>query len=763
MHKLTHLIKELHRRSLWQVLGIFLAASWGVLQVVEVMTETVGLPDWTPSMAFVALLLGLPMVLATAFVQEGLPGAEPPRPSPAAQAVDPAAAGMDRPAPEPGSRMGQGLFTWKNALLGGLGAFTLLGISIVGYFIMWTTGIGPVGNLEAQGVFEEGEPVILADFDNLSNDASLDEVVTETLRVDLASSQAITLVPRARVADVLGLMQRDPAEPLTNDVAREVAIRSGVKAVVEGEVGAAGSGFILVARLIEAQTGSPIATFRRTADGPDDVIEAIDGLSQDIREKAGESLRTIKAEAALEDVTTSSIEALRDFTRAERLTDEGDFLQARALLIGAVELDPAFAMAWRKLSVVLQSAPGGPWTRVEAATRAWELRDRLTDLERANALAWYHRQVTGDQLAEIEAYELLLADYPDDPPALNNLAIAYSERGRHEDGIVLLERAVSGVGESGPAYVNLVSQYAYLDRVEDGWRVYERMLERYPARDTWPIWDRWYLQAVGGAWSASLESAEELLVSDGGPIWRSAGVWMMAISLASTGRVGEALDRLGDDLARATRDGRETEIQWQQRYRAGIRWLTLGADAARPELAEFIRSGGFEAISVGERDWSQTVEMLAALALLEEANQVLALWERDVGDVAGSRLREARRKVEAAALQDPASRAQALLELRDEMNCPVCFEWWLAELHEEAGDLDKAVEHYQAAISVAHGERNLFPLMRVIGHERLGRIHQARGDRPRSAAHFASFAAAWAEADPELQPRVRAAAAAGGA
>ena len=74
MNAIKQLIHEIHRRSLWQVLSIFVAASWGVLQVIEFVTETAGLPDWTPSMAVVLLLVGLPICLATAFVQEGMPG-----------------------------------------------------------------------------------------------------------------------------------------------------------------------------------------------------------------------------------------------------------------------------------------------------------------------------------------------------------------------------------------------------------------------------------------------------------------------------------------------------------------------------------------------------------------------------------------------------------------------------------------------------------------------------------------------------------------
>ncbi|NNL31509.1 MAG: hypothetical protein HKO77_10820, partial [Gemmatimonadetes bacterium] len=194
MDRLKKLIHEVHRRSLWQVLGIFLAASWGVLQVVEVLTETAGLPDWTPTMALVLLLLGLPICLATAFVQEGLPGdtsAAEPAPggasgadadvsgegAAAAAPVENLAAGtgsLDRPSTRPSKT--RRMLTWRNAILGGIGAFALLGFSLVAYFVMWSTGIGPVGNLQAQGLIDEGDPVLLADFENRSNDPTLGEV-----------------------------------------------------------------------------------------------------------------------------------------------------------------------------------------------------------------------------------------------------------------------------------------------------------------------------------------------------------------------------------------------------------------------------------------------------------------------------------------------------------------------------------------------------------------------------------------------------------
>ncbi|MGW8281912.1 MAG: hypothetical protein ACWGON_01320, partial [Gemmatimonadota bacterium] len=63
------LFEELHERSLWQVLGIYLAGSWLVLQVVDQLTESAGLPEWVPSFALVLLLIGLPIVVATAVLQ----------------------------------------------------------------------------------------------------------------------------------------------------------------------------------------------------------------------------------------------------------------------------------------------------------------------------------------------------------------------------------------------------------------------------------------------------------------------------------------------------------------------------------------------------------------------------------------------------------------------------------------------------------------------------------------------------------------------
>ena len=45
MSRLRSLIQEIHRRSLWQVLGIYLVGAWVPLQGVEALVSVLGLPS----------------------------------------------------------------------------------------------------------------------------------------------------------------------------------------------------------------------------------------------------------------------------------------------------------------------------------------------------------------------------------------------------------------------------------------------------------------------------------------------------------------------------------------------------------------------------------------------------------------------------------------------------------------------------------------------------------------------------------------------
>lgn len=748
------LLQEIHRRSLWQVLGVYLAGSWVALQVVEQLTNAAGLPDWVQPFALVLLVVGLPIVLATAFIQVGV--GTSPSPS-AGEDEDPGAA----PVPVvPLASEGAGrLFTWRNAVLGGVGAAVVLGIAVGAYFLMRTTGIGPAASLVAQGVIAEGEPVVLAEFENTSNDAALGGIVTEALRVDLGSAHAVSLVSGARVREALGRMARDPDEPLTASIAYEVAARDGIKAVIEGEVGSAGSGYILVARIGTAD-GTELATFRRTARTPDDLIPAIDGLSQDIREKAGESLLSIRAEEPLQEVTTSSLEALRKYAEAEEVEDRGEHLRAKALLEEALELDPEFAMAWRRLAVSTQDAGGTREEAIAASTRAYELRHRLTERERYIATAYYHDQVTGNHQEQEQAYRAVLEQYPDDGTALNNLSILLSDRGDFEGAVQLLTRAVSGPGATSSAFNNLVHYQARLGDV-DGARA---TLELISQRDVWWSFIRFMVASVGDARDEAHGIGAELLeLPEAPPDWRHFGLSMPGYIDVARGRIAEAREHFDQSAAAASADGMQDGVF------AGsldIVEAELMVDPEGPDgvrlLRDLLENSALEEVPATERDYGRFALLLARAGLPEAASAVIDDWEAAgsyASGLGGLRIDDVRDEIRALSRvsSDPAAGAEALRILRGQRNCPRCFARDVAGALDRAGDVEGAISEYELARSVPVGPAAWIAAVRSRASEDLGRLYESAGDPVAAAEHYRYFVHAWSEADARFQPRVEAA------
>ncbi len=761
MGRVRQLIREAHRRSLWQVLSVYLVASWMALQVVEIITESAGLPDWAQPFALMLLIIGLPIVLATAVVQEGVTGARREGPTDPGEGPDVLKKrGRDRKIGEdtsPGVR--HRLFTWRNAMAGGVAAFALLGILVAGYFVLWSTGIGPVGSLAAQGVFNEGDAVVLAQFENTSGDEALGDMVTEALRVDLGGSSVMTLVEPSRVRDALQRMGRAGDVVLDAELAREVAIRDGFKAVIHGTVGSAGTGYLFVASMQAAESGTVLASFREAARGPDEVIDAIDKLSQDIREKAGESLRVIKSEEPLEKVSTSSLEALRKYAEADRLSEQAEYSRAISALREAIDLDPAFAMAYRRLAVLLQNSGVSLSDQVDATTQAYELRDRLTERERYLAVAYYHNLVTLDLDAEIQAYETVLERFPDDRTSLNNLALALTAKGRLPEAIAALERAVNGPGASASAYTNLPGYLAQAGRHQEAQEALDRLQERYPGRALWMAWNGFLLSAYRGDAQATLKASADLLAlpeAQGG--WRAAGHLGSMVGAAMAGKFEEAKRHAADGVQEMEGMGDWSQVLFVGLSPVYLELLLGREEEAEQALARFPLDETMASISAAVRDYPTPVRLYAHLGKAAEVEEVLEEWAAaGVPSSSSPVFEEARRSAEAvlAGLSDPGEGLDGLNDLARELNCPGCFLWTRARFAEAANRWDEARDLLLASLQGGSDDFVGEAIQRILAHERLGRVYEALGDSAKARDHYATFAEYWSDADPDLQPRVQ--------
>jgi TolB-like protein len=264
----------------------------------------------------------------------------------------------------------------------------------------------------ARGAMAERERIILAEFDNATPDSTLGATVSQLLRIDLAESPVLSVYDQSQMTTVLQRMQLDPTTRVSFDVAKDIATREGLKAVLAGEVRPLGNGYVLSARLVNASTGEVLWAGRQDVAGADGLSAGIAQLSATLRERVGESLRSIRAAAPLDQVTTRSTEALRSYIEAERATNRGDENSAIALLERAIEQDSGFAMAWRRLGITLGNQARDTARRNLAFRRAFELRDRLSARERYLTEAAYSGWITRDTAATIAAYQAVLEKWP---------------------------------------------------------------------------------------------------------------------------------------------------------------------------------------------------------------------------------------------------------------------------------------------------------------------------------------------------------------
>ena len=279
--------------------------------------------------------------------------------------------------------------------------------------------------------FAAPQTVIVADVENRTADSTLGDLVSEALRTELQESKIVTVMTPGSIATALQRMQQSAATRVSAALAREIAVREGVPLVVEGRIQKVGSTYLVRAALIVPNDGAEQSAVQETAASEDSLIAAIGRLARRTREKLGESSASLTALPPMEDVTTNSLAALRKYTEAIRLSDgvrnRGDRNRQIELLESAVALDSNFAMAWRRLGVMLvageSDATSARRSRGTAAlTRAHALRDRLSPVERGLADAAFFALVENSPEKANAAYLTILGEQPGNRIALNNLA-----------------------------------------------------------------------------------------------------------------------------------------------------------------------------------------------------------------------------------------------------------------------------------------------------------------------------------------------------
>lgn len=326
----------------------------------------------------------------------------------------------------------------------------------------------------------EKDTVVLADFANTTGDPVFDGTLKQALAVDLEQSPFLRVVPPARVQQTLGFMGRQPNERLTTDLARDLCLRVGSKAMLSGSVASLGSQYVLTLNAINCQTGDSLAQEQEQAASKEQVLGALGVAVSKLRGRLGESLASIqKFDAPIEQVTTSSLEALKAFAMGNAEFEQGREMESLPFYRRAVELDPNFAYVYARMGVIYSNA-GENEKAIESTRKAYELRDRVSEREKLYITEHYYQTVTGEEDKEMEALELYGRTYPNDSVPSNNLAVGYEMEGDFAKAAEKARETIRIDPNSAGGYANLAYAYLGSNRPDEARQTLEQALVRLP-------------------------------------------------------------------------------------------------------------------------------------------------------------------------------------------------------------------------------------------------------------------------------------------
>lgn len=623
------------------------------------------------------------------------------------------------------------LLTWRGAMTGGALALGALVVGTGAFMTLRAMGVGPFATLVSSGALKARDKIVLADFANRTSDSTLALSITEALRTDLTESPVIRLAEGDEIASTLRLMERPPAQSIDAATARTIAVRLGAKAVLSGDVAPLGSGYVISARLFAVADGATLLAERETAADAAGIIPAVEALSRKLRERIGESLKTVRSGQPLEQVTTKSLAALQAYSEGRRLLLAG---QSGALqfLEQAVALDSTFGMAWRQIGVIWwnRRAVG----RANAAIRrAFALRDRMPPRESAHVTALYYNAVEDDLPKAIQAYERLLASWPDDITAINNLAVFYGTQGRDRDAADLYRRVLALRPDAGLYLDNLVQSLVTLDELDAADSLLDAWAKRQP--DSQPLqYDRFRLAAERGNFARAYAIVDSVGKDTPAFLRRAQDLYVRQ------GRVREARPPL-DPVTAAEVDAVLLDHQ----------------AAARQALDGIAATIPWDSFAVNDRPYGAVAQTYAIIGSPDRAEALLARQAREVpAEILRRDPRRAYAEARVALARGDAK--SALDDLRRAavlFRCHLCTRFDEGQAFEKLSEPDSAIAQYEHYVNGHDTDPENREFFLAAALRKLGEMYASKGERQKAVEYYGRLVKLWKDADPELQYVVR--------
>jgi len=557
-----------------------------------------------------------------------------------------------------------------------------------------------------------------------------------------------------KVQQMLALMGQPKDARVTPELAQQICERTASAMILEGSIASLGRQYVLGLRARNCTTGSILDQQQIQAARQEDVLDALSQIARRFRTMAGESPAMVEKHATLPEATTRSIEALKAYSIGVRTAVSSGHATAIPFFRRAVEIDPEFAMAHALLGLSY-SSDGESVLSAESTTKAWLLRDRVSDREAFFIDFVHDRQVTGNLEKAYQTLELWLQTYPrGDRPNPHGLLGGLSTHGtgRFERAIEASRKEIAIDPDSGMPYGNLAASYFLTGRFEEAEKTVQAAAQR--KLETPRLLVIGYNMAV---LKADQEHMDRAVASARGK--RRTEHWMaheQALAQARSGHLQEARRLSNQAMDRALQEGEREAAASYQAARAV--WEAVSGNAAEAKR---------NAEAALQLSRGRDVEYAAGLALglsgdSSRSGGLADDLEKRLPDdtfvkftyVAVLRGLDALGRGKPA---DSVERLQIALPYELAANGLNFVSIYLGGLHSAyvRGEALMAAKRYaEAAVEFQKilDHRGIVAIdpIGVLAHLQLGRVLALSGDKARAKAAYEAFLALWKDADADI-------------
>ncbi len=432
----------------------------------------------------------------------------------------------------------------------------------------------------ATGHAKKPVTVLVADFRNATSDPVFEGTLEPVLNVALEGASFITAYKRTQAHRIAGQL-KPGATQLDESLARLVAVREGVNVIVTGSIVREGDRYGITVKAIDSATGKPIVTRDARSLRKNAVLSSVGSLAAPIRRALGDATPESAQLAAAETFTTSSLDAAHAYSQAQDFLDQGKSGEAIQYYEKAVQLDQKLGRAYAGLAVASLNLK----RRTEADgyyKKSLALLDRMSERERYRTLGTYYAAFLRNYPQAIDSYRKLVAAYPGDGSAWNNLSISYGFTLNIPEAMAASRRALE-INPRSPQYRLSFATYAmFAADFDTAIAEAKRVLKENPS------YEFAYLPlALSTLARGDTKGAREIYtrfakVSPEGYSMAKLGEADLEMYL---GRYREALEPLGAGIAYDIKEGRTGELAFKYVTEAEIQ-LALGRKALAVKLAD---------------------------------------------------------------------------------------------------------------------------------------------------------------------------------